>query len=114
MKVAIKAANVTVAMASGLIAFASTAHADQQDYHDYLQSHGVLPAPTSQWKHFDAAGRYMCIEMRNGMTPEQIVSQYTGGYSSQYINRYAGGFIAPYAQTVVEGAQYNLCPDTLH
>ena len=114
MKIAIRAVNVMITIAFGLIALVPTAHADQQDYHDYLQSHGVPPAPTSQWRHFDAAGQYTCTEMRNGMTPEQIVSQYTGGYSSQYINRYDGGFIAPYAQTVVEGAQYNLCPDTFH
>jgi hypothetical protein len=112
MKIAIRAAKVAITVPFWLIALAPTAHADQQDYHDYLESHGVPPAPTSQWKHFDAAGQYMCTEMRNGMTAEQIVGQYTGGYSSQYINRYAGGFIAPYAQTVVEGAQYNLCPDT--
>ncbi len=56
----------------------------------------------------------MCTEMRNGMSAEQIRNQYTGGFSSQYINRYDGGFIAPYAQIVVEGAQYGLCPDTIN
>jgi hypothetical protein len=113
MKSALSVASVTTTVAIGLIVLASAAHADQQNFHDYLQAHGVSPAPTSQWKHFDAAGHYMCTEMRNGMTADQVVSQYTGGWSSQYINRYDGGFIAPFAQTVVESAQINLCPDTL-
>lgn len=106
--------SVTTTIAAGLIVLAPTAHADLQGYHDYLLAHGVLPAPTSQWKHFDTAGKYMCTEMRNGMSAEQIRNQYTGGFSSQYINRYDGGFIAPYAQIVVEGAQYGLCPDTIN
>jgi hypothetical protein len=113
MKKAIQAANIAVIITTSLIALAPAARADQQDYHDYLQSHGVPPAPTSQWEHFDAAGRFMCTEMRNGMTPEQIVSQYTGGYNSHYINPYDGGFIRPYAQMVVDAAQYNMCPDTI-
>jgi hypothetical protein len=113
MKIASRAVAVSIAITMGSMGFAPGAHADQQNYHDYLRSHGVAPAPTSQWKHFDDAGRYMCTEMRNGMTPDQVVSQYTGGYASQYINRYDGGFIAPNAPTVVEAAQITLCPDTL-
>jgi Protein of unknown function (DUF732) len=107
MKVAIVAAVI------GGIALAPTAHADRQSFHDYLESHGVPPAAASQWKHFDAAGQFMCSELRDGTPPALVVSQYTGGFASWYINRYDGGFIAPFAQTVVDAAQYELCPDTL-
>ncbi|OBH13386.1 DUF732 domain-containing protein [Mycobacterium sp. E1747] len=107
MKIAIGAAAV------GWLVLAPIAHADKQTYHDYLQSHGVPPAPTSQWKHFDAAGQFICSELRDGTPPALIVSQYNGGFASQYINRYDGGFIAPYAQVVVDGAQHELCPDTI-
>ena len=112
LKAAIIGVHVALAL-GGSVAAASVAHADRQAFHDYLQSHGVQPAPTSQWKHFDAAAQFMCSELRDGKSASYVVGQYTGGFDSQYVNRYDGGFIRPYADTVVAGAQQEVCPDTI-
>lgn len=101
------------AAVAGLVVLAPSAHADKQTYHDYLLSHGVPPAATSEWKHFDTQGQFICSELRDGTAPALIVSQYNGGFASWYVNHYDGGFIAPYAQIVVEAAQSQLCPDTI-
>jgi hypothetical protein len=104
---------IAIVAAIGWIALAPFAHADKQSFHDYLASHGVPPAATTQWKHFDAAGQFICSELRDGTPPALVVSQYNGGFASQYINHYDGGFITPFAKTVVDGAQHEICPDTL-
>src|SRR5258708_29688459 len=101
---------IAIVAAIGWIALAPFAHADKQSYHDYLASHGVPPAATTQWKHFDAAGQFICSELRDGTPPALVVSQYNGGFSSQNINHHHGGFIAPFPHTVLVSSQHQLCP----
>ncbi len=80
-----------------VVAAAAPAHADGNQYLADLAAHGV--PMVSQANALDQ-GLKVCGALRSGVTPEQ-----TFGNS---------GFFTGFAPTIVDLAQHDLCPDTLH
>jgi len=80
-----------------LVATASPAHCDANSYLAYLNSHGTRVMA------FDDAtkvsyGLHACEMLHAGMTPDQI----------------AAGLSPSDVRGIVDAAQHELCPDTLH
>lgn len=94
MKLRIVAPLVPLIAAS---AFASPAHADEQSYIAYLNSHGV---PTFNQAASIGQGYQICAQIHEGMSPDDAVNQYLGW----------GRLWSP---ATVYAAQHELCPNTL-
>lgn len=88
-----------VAAIAATLVFAPVAHADDQSYIDALRAAGLPILPWNEGKVI-SIGYTMCMEMRNGASPEVAGSQF-GMYSGLFAQRYA------------DAAQHELCPDTL-
>jgi hypothetical protein len=77
--------------------FASPVHADSASYLEYLRSHGTRVVawddPTKV-----AYGMQVCAMLHQGMTPAQIGSSFSPSD----------------VPGIVDAAQHELCPDTLH
>ncbi|MGO9352471.1 MAG: DUF732 domain-containing protein [Mycobacterium sp.] len=82
------------------LATAGPAHADENGYVAELSAHGVpmFAGPNRAI----LAGYQICGQLRDGASPEIVASQY------QY-----NWILAPFAPTVIDSAQRQLCPDTL-
>jgi hypothetical protein len=92
---------VAAALAAGMLfGTPSIAHADENSYIAVLSEHGVpmLAGPNRAI----LAGYQLCRQLRDGASPEIVASQYQFNW-----------ILAPYAPTVIDAAQHNLCPDTL-
>jgi hypothetical protein len=79
------------------MACAVPAHADEQGYIDYLNSHGVptaLRAQTLGW------GYRLCAQIQEGMSPDDAINQ-------------SMGFERLWSPATVFAAQHELCPNTL-
>jgi hypothetical protein len=78
-------------------AFAAPAHADEQSYIAYLNSHGV---PTFNQATSIGQGYQICAQIQAGMSPDDAINQYLGW----------GRLWSP---ATVYAAQHELCPKTL-
>jgi hypothetical protein len=88
---------VLSAAIAAVVIGAAPAHCDANSYLAYLNSHG-----TFVMAYDDATkvsyGLHACELLHSGMTPEQI-----------------GSMVSPSdARGIVDAAQHELCPDTLH
>ncbi len=82
-----------------LVAWAPDAHADANSYLAYLQSHGINTALNSPAKNLQA-GFYACDALHAGQTPDQVA----GSQPFNFVD----------VRGVIDAAQHELCPDTLH
>ena len=89
-----------IAAASGAvgIGWAPTAHADEQAFMNDTQD--VMMTPDAKL----AAGYHACVNLRGGMPVQQ--AQRDGFF---YFNLVNGANVK-----IVDAAQHDLCPDTLH
>lgn len=91
---------IMISLAAALIAlvnYSPASHADAQSYLAYLQSHGTYAGGDAKALN---AGFYVCEALHTGQTPEQIL----GGVHLTFMN----------VPGVIDAAQHELCPDTLH
>jgi hypothetical protein len=79
------------------VAFAIPAHADEQGFIDYLNSHGV---PTTFRSATLGDGYKICAQIGAGMSPDDAINQ-------------SFGFQRLWSPAVVYAAQHELCPNTL-
>jgi hypothetical protein len=79
------------------LTLAAPAHADEQGYIDYLNSHGV---PTVIRSAALGDGYKICAQIHEGMSPDDAINQYFG-------------FDRLWSPTTVYAAQHELCPNTL-
>ncbi len=79
--------------------FIAEAHADANSYLAYLADHHVNTALNSQSRNLQA-GFFACDALHAGQTPDQVAN-------SQPFN-----FVD--VRGVIDAAQHELCPDTLH
>lgn len=87
-----------VAVGAALIGAAPT-HADGDSYIRYLDDHEIfVPGPNDGAK--IGRGVEVCIELRKGMTPQQIID--------------ADPIVFFDHRGMIDAAQHELCPDTLH
>jgi Protein of unknown function (DUF732) len=87
-----------------LLVFASwfsqqKAHADANSYLAYLADHHVNTAINTPARNLDA-GFYACNALHAGQTPDQIV----GSQPFAFVD----------IRGMIDAAQHELCPDTLH
>jgi hypothetical protein len=87
---------VLLAIPAALIAM-PTAHADEQTFLSDVQ--GVFMDPTAKLK----AGYDACVVMRAGASPD------VAAHSGYWTNVLNGA-----SRQIVDAAQHDLCPDTLH
>jgi Protein of unknown function (DUF732) len=92
-------AGLGAAAAAALIA-APTAHADANSYLAYLSAHGVQPNYFTNESNLVSGGLQACSKLHAGMSPEQAAN----------MGILTGALGAP----IVDAAQHELCPDTLH
>jgi hypothetical protein len=84
-------------LGAAFLLVAPTAHADDTSYLAYLSSHGTFfPALSDSVRIY--AGQQVCGMLHQGQTPEQIAS--APGPTDH--------------RGIVDAAQHELCPDTLH
>lgn len=79
------------------IAAAAPTHADDQSFQDYLGRNHIGTGPVTSPI---ALGNFICVQIRGGMSPINA-TQMTWG----------PGLDMP---GIVDAAQHELCPDTLH
>jgi hypothetical protein len=79
------------------LTLAAPAHADEQSFIDYLNSHGV---PTFNRSAALGDGYKICAQIHEGMSPDDAINQYMG-------------FGRLWSPTTVFAAQHELCPNTL-
>jgi hypothetical protein len=79
------------------VALAVPAHADEQGYIDYLNSHGV---PTPFRSAALGEGYRLCAQIGAGMSPDDAINQ-------------SLGFQRLWSPATVYAAQHELCPNTL-
>jgi Protein of unknown function (DUF732) len=79
------------------LTFAAPAHADEQGYIDYLNSHGV---PTPFRSAALGEGYRLCAQIGAGMSPDDAINQ-------------SLGFQRLWSPATVYAAQHELCPNTL-
>jgi hypothetical protein len=82
-----------------LISFAGNARADANSYLAYVHSHGINTGLASDSKILHA-GMFACDSLHAGQTPDQVV----GGVPFSWMD----------VRGVIDAAQHELCPDTLH
>lgn len=82
-----------------LVALAPDAHADANTFLAYVHGHGINTGVSSDSKILHA-GMFACDSLHAGQTPDQIVA----------------GVPVPFMDVrgVIDAAQHELCPDTLH
>jgi Protein of unknown function (DUF732) len=88
---------IAAACTAVLVATAAPAHADGNQYLADLAAHGV--PMVSQGNALDQ-GIKVCDALRSGVTPQQTFGNF--------------GFFTGYAPVIVDLAQHDLCPDTIH
>lgn len=91
------AALVPAAVVLGVIV-AAPAHADDQTYLDYLGDNHIATGLMNDGTKV-GLGHILCDQIRGGMSPELAAQQPRGGVDGH---------------GVVDAAQHELCPDTLH
>ncbi len=104
------AAVVTTALAAGALAVAPAAHADDAGYLARLNASGVpIPVPDSVRL---SSGRYVCAQLRMyNHTGTYRAGTSNGDLIRQLTNTFY--FSPEAAQTEIDAAQAELCPDTL-
>lgn len=86
-------------MAISALSGAGVAGADGESYLDYLRGHGtwVLPQTEQDWI---VSGNSFCTRLREGMPRGEVLSKIRP-------------FVGRDPAVVLDGAQHELCPDTL-
>ena len=80
------------------LALAAPAHADDQSFLAYFQAHG--PATPYAPAKLITGGHMICTNLHNGADPMEGVG--------------APWFLAGFGPAIVDAAQHELCPETLH
>jgi Protein of unknown function (DUF732) len=78
---------------------AAPAHADADSYIRYLNDHGIFVPGINDAVRI-SRGSQVCTSLHNGMTPQQIID--------------ANPIVYFDLRGVIDAAQHELCPDTLH
>jgi hypothetical protein len=82
------------------VLLAPVAHADEQAFLNDLQAQGVVMLPGAELE----AGYHACTDMRAGASPD--AASHYGYWTNQ--------FITGWSRKIVDTAQRDLCPDTIH
>ncbi|BBY41682.1 hypothetical protein MMAN_58160 [Mycobacterium mantenii] len=90
---------VGVAASALLIATAAPARADGASYIQYLNDHNIFVPGINDAVRI-SRGSQVCVSLHNGMTPQQIID--------------ANPIVYFDLRGVIDAAQHELCPDTLH
>jgi hypothetical protein len=83
----------------GALVGAAPAHADGDSYIRYLNDHGIFVPGINDAVRI-SRGSQVCTSLHNGMTPQQIID--------------ANPIVYFDLRGVIDAAQHELCPDTLH
>lgn len=78
---------------------AAPAHADGASYIQYLNDHNIFVPGINDAVRI-SRGSQVCVSLHNGMTPQQIID--------------ANPIVYFDLRGVIDAAQHELCPDTLH
>jgi hypothetical protein len=89
---------VMAACTATLVATASPAQCDANSYLAYIRDHHIFVSPKLTEADLVGSGMHGCELLRAGMTPEQI----------------SQGLALSDIRGLVDAAQRELCPDTLH
>jgi Protein of unknown function (DUF732) len=87
------------AAAAAALMGAGQAHADGDSYIRYLNDHNIFVPGINDAVRI-SRGSQVCTSLHNGMTPQQIID--------------ANPIVYFDPRGVIEAAQHELCPDTLH
>jgi hypothetical protein len=90
-------------MGAAFLLFSPTAHADKQQFLDFIHSQGVPPA------YFGTAG----ADYSNVKAAEMICDVFHNGGGPQDIP-FLGFSQNQYRDVLIDGARRFMCPDTLH
>jgi hypothetical protein len=95
----LRATFVAATIFTAAIGSASQAHADADSYIRYLNDHNIFVPGINDAVRI-SRGSQVCTQLHNGMTPQQILD--------------ANPIVYFDLRGVIDAAQHELCPDTLH